>query len=36
MKAINSVALPIIGLVKQMMIKLGGWNDPTYNDRRNG
>ncbi|KAA0035830.1 uncharacterized protein E6C27_scaffold403G001300 [Cucumis melo var. makuwa] len=25
MKAVNSVALPIVGLVKQTMIKFGGW-----------
>ncbi|KAA0025483.1 uncharacterized protein E5676_scaffold1112G00490 [Cucumis melo var. makuwa] len=28
MKAVNSVALPIVGLVKQTMIKLGGWKGP--------
>lgn len=26
MKAVNSDALPIIGVAKQMMIKFGGWN----------
>ncbi|KAA0049808.1 uncharacterized protein E5676_scaffold142G00230 [Cucumis melo var. makuwa] len=26
MKAVNSAALPIIGLVKRMMIRLGGWS----------
>ncbi|KAA0045212.1 uncharacterized protein E5676_scaffold1493G00430 [Cucumis melo var. makuwa] len=25
MKAMNSIALPVVGLVKQTMIKLGGW-----------
>ncbi|KAA0060453.1 hypothetical protein E6C27_scaffold22G002800 [Cucumis melo var. makuwa] len=25
MKAVNSVALPIVGLVKRTTIKLGGW-----------
>ncbi|KAA0043310.1 Asp_protease_2 domain-containing protein [Cucumis melo var. makuwa] len=28
MKAVNSVALPIIGLVKRTVIKLGGWKGP--------
>ncbi|KAA0043587.1 DNA/RNA polymerases superfamily protein [Cucumis melo var. makuwa] len=28
MKAMNSVALPIVGLVKRMTIKLGGWKGP--------
>ncbi|KAA0048138.1 uncharacterized protein E6C27_scaffold63G00300 [Cucumis melo var. makuwa] len=28
MKVVNFVALPIVGLVKQMMIKLGGWKGP--------
>ena len=27
MKVVNSVALPIVGLVKQTMMKLGGWRD---------
>ena len=30
MKAMNSVALPIVGPVKQMTIKLGGWNNLIY------
>ncbi|KAA0066230.1 Asp_protease_2 domain-containing protein [Cucumis melo var. makuwa] len=25
MKAVNSIALPVVGLVKQMVIRLGGW-----------
>ncbi|KAA0039512.1 Asp_protease_2 domain-containing protein [Cucumis melo var. makuwa] len=25
MKVVNSIALPIVGLVKQTMMKLGGW-----------
>ena len=28
MKAVNSAALPIVGLVKRTMIKLGGWSGP--------
>ncbi|TYK02874.1 uncharacterized protein E5676_scaffold968G00030 [Cucumis melo var. makuwa] len=28
MKVVNSVALPIVGLVKRTMIKLGGWKGP--------
>ncbi|TYK27683.1 uncharacterized protein E5676_scaffold225G00120 [Cucumis melo var. makuwa] len=28
MKAVNSIALPIVGLVKRTMIKLGGWKGP--------
>ncbi|TYK21292.1 uncharacterized protein E5676_scaffold1775G00070 [Cucumis melo var. makuwa] len=28
MKAVNSIALPIVGLVKQTTIKLGGWRGP--------
>ncbi|KAA0063885.1 uncharacterized protein E6C27_scaffold616G00090 [Cucumis melo var. makuwa] len=28
MKAVNSIALPILGLVKRTMIKLGGWRGP--------
>ncbi|KAA0054179.1 uncharacterized protein E6C27_scaffold131G001100 [Cucumis melo var. makuwa] len=28
MKAVNSIALPIVGLVKQTTIKLGGWKGP--------
>ncbi|KAA0061814.1 Asp_protease_2 domain-containing protein [Cucumis melo var. makuwa] len=28
MKAVNSVALPIVGLVKRTTIKLGGWKGP--------
>ncbi|KAA0051567.1 Endo-1,4-beta-xylanase A [Cucumis melo var. makuwa] len=28
MKAVNSVALPIVGLVKRTRIKLGGWKGP--------
>ncbi|TYK08452.1 uncharacterized protein E5676_scaffold654G00680 [Cucumis melo var. makuwa] len=28
MKAVNSIALPIVGLVKRMTIKLGGWKGP--------
>lgn len=28
MKAINSVALPIIRIVKRTMIRLGGWSGP--------
>ncbi|TYK06412.1 gag-asp_proteas domain-containing protein [Cucumis melo var. makuwa] len=27
MKVVNFVALPIVGLVKQTMMKLGGWRD---------
>lgn len=28
MKVVNSIALTIVRLVKQMTIKLEGWNDP--------
>ena len=28
MKAVNSVALPVVGLVKQMIIRLIGWKGP--------
>ena len=28
MKAMNSIALPIVGLVKWTVIKLGGWKGP--------
>ncbi|KAA0057276.1 uncharacterized protein E5676_scaffold279G00060 [Cucumis melo var. makuwa] len=28
MKVVNSIVLPIVGLVKQTMIKLGGWKGP--------
>ncbi|KAA0052177.1 uncharacterized protein E6C27_scaffold1589G00480 [Cucumis melo var. makuwa] len=28
MKVVNSIALPIVGLMKQTMIKLGGWKSP--------
>lgn len=28
MKAVNSAALPIVGLVKRRMRKLGGWSGP--------
>ena len=28
MKAVNSIALPIVGLVKRTTIKLGGWRGP--------
>ncbi|KAA0057274.1 uncharacterized protein E6C27_scaffold280G001120 [Cucumis melo var. makuwa] len=28
MKAVNSVALPVLGLVKQTVIRLGGWEGP--------
>uniref|UniRef100_A0A9I9EHA8 Uncharacterized protein n=1 Tax=Cucumis melo TaxID=3656 RepID=A0A9I9EHA8_CUCME len=28
MKAVNSVALPIVGLVKRTTIKFGGWKGP--------
>ncbi|TYK07348.1 uncharacterized protein E5676_scaffold202G00640 [Cucumis melo var. makuwa] len=28
MKAVNSVALPVVGLVKQTVIRLGGWKGP--------
>ena len=27
-KAVNSVVLPIVGLVKRIVIKLGGWKGP--------
>ena len=28
MKVVNSVALPVVGLVKQTVIRLGGWKGP--------
>ena len=28
MKVVNSIALPIVRLVKQTMVKLGGWKGP--------
>ncbi|KAA0049577.1 gag-asp_proteas domain-containing protein [Cucumis melo var. makuwa] len=30
MKVVNSIALPIVGLVKLMMIKLGVWKGPVH------